>query len=37
MVSSGLRQSVDWDRCKILDGPEVAGASEHRPLLVILK
>jgi len=37
MVSSGLRQSVDWDRCKILDGPEVAGASDHRPLLVILK
>jgi endonuclease/exonuclease/phosphatase family metal-dependent hydrolase len=37
MVSSALRQSVDWDRCKILDGPEVAGASDHRPLLVILK
>lgn len=37
MVSSALRQSVDWDRCKILDGPEVAAASDHRPLLVILK
>ena len=37
MVSGALRQSIDWDRCKILDSAAVAGASDHRPLLVILK
>ena len=37
MVSGALRDSIDWDRCKILDHEAVAGASDHRPLLVILK
>ncbi|MCW1924718.1 endonuclease/exonuclease/phosphatase family protein [Luteolibacter arcticus] len=37
MVSDALRRSVEWDRCKIVDDPEVATASDHRPLLVILK
>ncbi len=37
MVSPVLRDLVDRDRSKILDGEEVAGASDHRPLLVILK
>jgi endonuclease/exonuclease/phosphatase family metal-dependent hydrolase len=37
LVSNALKQSVDWDRCRIIDGPEVAGASDHRPLLVLLK
>ena len=37
MVSGALRQSIDWDRCKIIDNEAVAGASDHRPLLVILK
>lgn len=36
-VSQALRRSVDWDACKILDNEAVAGASDHRPLLVILK
>lgn len=37
MVSSALKNSIDWDRCKIIDNDAVAGASDHRPLLVILK
>jgi endonuclease/exonuclease/phosphatase family metal-dependent hydrolase len=37
MVSDSLRKSVDWDRCKIVDSEELHGASDHRPLLVILK
>ncbi len=37
MVSDALRRSVERDRCKIVDSREVAGASDHRPLLVILK
>jgi endonuclease/exonuclease/phosphatase family metal-dependent hydrolase len=37
MVSPVLRDLVDRDHSKILDGEEVAGASDHRPLLVILK
>lgn len=37
MVSSALRNSIDWDRCKVMDGDAVAAASDHRPLLVILK
>jgi endonuclease/exonuclease/phosphatase family metal-dependent hydrolase len=37
MVSQSLRRSVEWDFCKILDNDAVAGASDHRPLLVILK
>lgn len=37
MVSSALKNSVDWDRCKVIDNDAVAGASDHRPLLVILK
>lgn len=37
MVSGALRNSVDWDRCKVMDDDAVAAASDHRPLLVILK
>jgi endonuclease/exonuclease/phosphatase family metal-dependent hydrolase len=37
MVSPVLRDLVDRDHSKILDGEETAGASDHRPLLVILK
>jgi endonuclease/exonuclease/phosphatase family metal-dependent hydrolase len=37
LVSSALRSSVEWDQCKVIDREEVAGASDHRPLLVILK
>lgn len=37
MVGSALRKSVDRDRCKILDNAAVAGASDHRPLLVVFK
>jgi endonuclease/exonuclease/phosphatase family metal-dependent hydrolase len=37
LVSGALRNSIDWDRCKIIDNDAVAGASDHRPLLVILK
>jgi endonuclease/exonuclease/phosphatase family metal-dependent hydrolase len=37
MVSGALKQSIDWDRCKVIDNDAVAGASDHRPLLVILK
>lgn len=37
MVSSALKNSVDWDRCKVIDNDAVAAASDHRPLLVILK
>lgn len=37
MVSPILRDLVDRDHSKILDGEETAGASDHRPLLVILK
>jgi endonuclease/exonuclease/phosphatase family metal-dependent hydrolase len=37
MVSPALKDLVDRDHSKILDGEEVAGASDHRPLLVILK
>jgi endonuclease/exonuclease/phosphatase family metal-dependent hydrolase len=36
-VSQALRRSVDWDACKIIDSEAVTGASDHRPLLVILK
>jgi endonuclease/exonuclease/phosphatase family metal-dependent hydrolase len=37
MVSQALRGEVVWDRCAILDGEGVAGASDHRPLLVIFR
>jgi endonuclease/exonuclease/phosphatase family metal-dependent hydrolase len=37
MLSDALKKSVEWDNCKIVEGEEVAGASDHRPLLVILK
>jgi endonuclease/exonuclease/phosphatase family metal-dependent hydrolase len=37
MVSTSLRGAVEWDQCKVIDREEVAGASDHRPLLVILK
>lgn len=37
MVSGALRNSVDWDNCKIIDHQAVAEASDHRPLLVIFK
>jgi endonuclease/exonuclease/phosphatase family metal-dependent hydrolase len=37
MVSDALRKSVEWDHCKIVDTGELRGASDHRPLLVILK
>jgi endonuclease/exonuclease/phosphatase family metal-dependent hydrolase len=37
MVSGALKNSVDWDHCKIIDNDAVAAASDHRPLLVILK
>jgi len=37
MLSAALKKSVEWDSCKIVEGEEVAGASDHRPLLVILK
>lgn len=37
MVSSALKRSIDWDRCKVIDSEDVAGASDHRPLLVILR
>lgn len=37
MVSDALRKSVDWDNCKVVDSEGVAGASDHRPLMVILK
>jgi len=28
---------VDWDRCMVMDGEGVTEASDHRPLLVVLK
>ncbi len=37
LVSLALRNSVEWDASRILDGEAVAGASDHRPLLVVLK
>lgn len=37
MVSQALRGEVVWDRCAILDGADVARASDHRPLLVVLR
>jgi endonuclease/exonuclease/phosphatase family metal-dependent hydrolase len=37
MVSDALRKSVQWDGCKIVETGELGGASDHRPLLVILK
>ncbi len=37
LVSGALRNSIDWDHCKIIDNDAVAAASDHRPLLVILK
>ena len=37
MISDALRKSVDWGRCKIVDADDLDGASDHRPLLVILK
>jgi endonuclease/exonuclease/phosphatase family metal-dependent hydrolase len=37
MVSDALRKSVEWDRCKVVDAAQLRGASDHRPLLVILK
>ena len=37
MVSPALKDLVDRDRSKLLDGEEIARASDHRPLLVILK
>jgi len=36
-VSPALGRAVDWDLCKILDNEAVAAASDHRPLLVVLK
>ena len=37
VFSQALRRSVEWDLSKIIDNEAVAGASDHRPLLVILK
>lgn len=37
LVSQALRRSVEWDLSKIIDTEAVDGASDHRPLLVILK
>lgn len=37
LVSQALKRSVEWDLSKIIDSEAVAGASDHRPLLVILK
>ena len=37
MVSDALRKSVEWDGCKIVETGEIGNASDHRPLLVILK
>ena len=37
LISGALRNSVEWDRCKVLDGEFVKEASDHRPLLVILR
>ncbi len=37
LVSRALKDSVDWDACRILDGEAVAKASDHRPLLVVLR
>jgi endonuclease/exonuclease/phosphatase family metal-dependent hydrolase len=37
MVSPALKNSVDWDRCMVMDGEGVTEASDHRPLLVVLK
>ena len=37
MVSGALKQSIEWDASKVIDNDAVAGASDHRPLLVILK
>ena len=36
-VTPTLKKAVDWDRCKIIDNEAVGLASDHRPLLVILK
>ncbi len=36
-VSPALGRAVAWDQCKILDNGAVAVASDHRPLLVVLK
>jgi len=37
MVSTALKKSVDFDHSMIIDNEDVAGASDHRPLLVILR
>ncbi|WP_226895555.1 endonuclease/exonuclease/phosphatase family protein [Luteolibacter marinus] len=37
MISNPLKGSIDWDRCRILDDEAVTSASDHRPLLVILR
>ena len=37
LVSQALRRSVEWDHSRIIDSEAVDGASDHRPLLVILK
>lgn len=37
MLSPALKDAVDRDKSRIIDEGDVAGASDHRPLLVILK
>ncbi|WP_265593937.1 endonuclease/exonuclease/phosphatase family protein [Haloferula sp. BvORR071] len=37
MVSQALKESVDREKSRVVDGKEVSGGSDHRPLLVILK
>lgn len=37
MVSQALRRSVLWDDSKVIDSEGVEAASDHRPLLVVLK
>ena len=37
MLSPALKDAADRDKSRIIDDADVAGASDHRPLLVILK
>lgn len=37
LVSTPMLDRMIWDDCKVIDDPDVANASDHRPLLVIFE
>lgn len=37
LLSTPMLDRMVWDECKVIDDPDVADASDHRPLLVIFE